>query len=484
MSTGDGVLPKGWEAVHLGDVVTQRRERVSPQDHPETALIGLEHVEPHSTRLLGYWHGKDARSSVGRFFSGDVIYSRLRPYLNKVLAPPFDGLCSAEFIVLEPSDAITTDYLCVRLNALDFVSFTGRFDAGDRPRVKYDQIATFEFGLPPLNEQRRIVSTVRRHLTRVEEGTRDIAAAEGRLRTFRNAALVAAITGRLPAGDATHSAESLLAEVLEKRQSRWTATAMGRCSEPEQPRPPALPLPDGWTWATVDQLAIGIQYGSSAKTSDQHQGVPVLRMGNIVDGRLDFTDLKYLPEVHDEFPALLLQDGDLLFNRTNSPELVGKTAVARRFPEKCSFASYLIRVRLAPEIAPEWVNYFLNSPFGRQWVRDNVSQQVGQANVNGTKLRALTLPLPPLEVQHALVAGVERLIAREVELGASLCVATAQAERLRRSLLHHAVTGQLVEHASSDEPVRAVLERVEAKRASRAAERRRARKASRVPVGR
>src|SRR6185437_2120857 len=106
-------------------------------------------------------------------------------------------------------------------------------------------------------------------------------------------------------------------------------------------------------------------------------GVPVLRMGNIVDGDLDLTTLKYLPDSHEEFPRLLLRPGDLLFNRTNSPELVGKTAVFKGRPEKCSFASYLIRVRLASGCMPEFVSAFINSVFGRKWVKSVVTQQVG-----------------------------------------------------------------------------------------------------------
>src|SRR5437762_3297227 len=104
-------------------------------------------------------------------------------------------------------------------------------------------------------------------------------------------------------------------------------------------------LPRGWCWATVEEVIEQCQYGSSAKTSEDCDGVPVLRMGNIQDGRLDLTDLKYLPAGHDEFPKLLLQAGDLLFNRTNSAELVGKSAVYSGVPSPCSYASYLVALR-------------------------------------------------------------------------------------------------------------------------------------------
>ena len=103
-------------------------------------------------------------------------------------------------------------------------------------------------------------------------------------------------------------------------------------------------LPVGWEWKTVGEMVDEMQYGTSAKTSEDATGVPVLRMGNIKDGSLVLDSFKYLPTDHEEFPALLLQDGDLLFNRTNSAELVGKSAVYRGNPSPCSCASYLIRI--------------------------------------------------------------------------------------------------------------------------------------------
>ena len=108
------------------------------------------------------------------------------------------------------------------------------------------------------------------------------------------------------------------------KEDTWKA----KYKEPAVPDTSELPeLPKGWTWTTIEQLLTKIQYGSSKKTSGDTSGVPVLRMGNIVEGKIVRDNLKYLPKEHDEFPELLLNKGDLLFNRTNSRELVGKTVV-------------------------------------------------------------------------------------------------------------------------------------------------------------
>ncbi len=324
--------------------------------------------------------------------------------------------------------------------------------------------------IPPRKEQDRIAVTLDGLWARMREGEALFASAADDLRRYRESVFTAAVTGRLT-GDthnAATSADEVLACILTRRPQRWDATGMGRRSEPASPVAVAgFPLPRAWTWATVDQLAVGVQYGSSAKTSsDNADAVPVLRMGNIVDGRLDLSSLKYLPRDHAEFPALLLADGDLVFNRTNSPELVGKCAVVRMLEGDVSFASYLIRVRFAAEVEPQFIAYFLNSPYGRAWVRENVNQQVGQANVNGSKLRALTVPFPPPDEQRQICAEVERLLDHGVALGEALKKSAEDGRLARQSLLHTAMTGRLTAPQASDEDARDLLARAREARGS------------------
>ena len=193
-----------------------------------------------------------------------------------------------------------------------------------------------------------------------------------------------------------------------------------------------------WPQSSLGELAIMVQYGSSAKTSELGTGIPVLRMGNIADGTLVLDKLKYLPKDHDEFPSLLLEPGDLLFNRTNSPELVGKSAVYQGKPVPCSFASYLIRLRFKAQILPEFVACYLNSSLGRSWVRRVVTQQVGQANVNGSKLKALVIAVPPIGLQRKIVAEVERSLSVAREVGRQISANLVRADRMRQAVIAEA----------------------------------------------
>ena len=226
-------------------------------------------------------------------------------------------------------------------------------------------------------------------------------------------------------------------------------------------------LPEGWEWSSVDSLVALMQYGTSAKTSEEIDGIPVFRMGNIINGAIDFSNLKYLPENHNEFPGLLLESGDILFNRTNSAELVGKTAVFRNQGFPCSFASYLIRIRLN-KYSPKLFSLYLNSFFGRAWISSVVSQQVGQANVSGAKLKTLQIPVPPLNEQKRIVAKIEELNDRHQRAKQALEAIPELCDRFRQSVLAAAFRGDLTadwrEENPDVEPASVLLERIRSDR--------------------
>jgi type I restriction enzyme S subunit len=192
-------------------------------------------------------------------------------------------------------------------------------------------------------------------------------------------------------------------------------------------------------------------------------------MGNIQDGELDLQDLKFLPNEHQEFPDLLLKNGDLLFNRTNSPELVGKTAVFRSQIMPCSYASYLIAVRFTEFFKPEFASAFINSLHGRTWIKSVVTQQVGQANVNGTKLSALAIPLPPYKEQEEIVRLLLEQRSNSFDQSKAIKRGLKQSAAQRQNILKAAFSGQLVLQDPNDEPASVLLERIHAERAAREA---------------
>src|SRR5207245_1393242 len=162
-------LPACWEVRPLGEVVQPTRPRIKPSDKPGLPFIGMEHVEAHTMKLLGTVPARTMKSAAVHFQAGDVLYGRLRPYLNKVYRPEFEGLCSAEFIVFPKTEGIDSRYLQYFLNSSAFVSFATHLNAGDRPRVDFDQLASYPFPLAPYDQQKRIVAEIEKQFSRLDE---------------------------------------------------------------------------------------------------------------------------------------------------------------------------------------------------------------------------------------------------------------------------------------------------------------------------
>lgn len=184
-------------------------------------------------------------------------------------------------------------------------------------------------------------------------------------------------------------------------------------------------IPNDWDVLPLGKLVRSVEYGSAAK-SDVKGAVPVLRMGNLQGGKIDWSDLVYTDDI-DEINKYTLQPGDVLFNRTNTIDLVGKTSI---YEGGCPaiFAGYLIRINVVPELLDSrFLNYILNTEFSRKYSAKVLSVAVGQANINGQKLKTYPIPLPPTKIEQeaiatalsdvdALLATLDRMIAKKRDL--------------------------------------------------------------------
>jgi type I restriction enzyme S subunit len=323
-----------------------------------------------------------------------------------------------------------------------------------------DRFLNFRILIPTYKEQREIVAKLERLFERSKNSREELTLIPRLVGRYKQAILNAAFAGDLTvdwrAKASAQPKSSLLSDLGAKRSAYCRKVRIHEKPALSRSWTPSLDLPEGWEFASVDQLAVLVQYGSSAKTSESlTNGVPVLRMGNIFEGRLDYTKLKYLPRSHYEFPDLLLQDGDVLFNRTNSAELVGKTAVYSDSGHRTSFASYLIRLRIVGYL-PELLSAYINSEFGRQWVRSVVNQQVGQANVNGTKLRGLGVPLMPPDEQKEIWSQINAAFSRIDRLEKEATRATELLDRLDQATLAKAFRGELVRPRKLAKPMPSV----------------------------
>lgn len=472
--------------------------------------VGLEHVEPHTMRLLGHRYGSEVHSSSVRFLKGDVLYGKMRPYLNKVWVAEFDGLCSAEFLVFSKWDGLNSQFLALRLSAEDFVTFANGQVSGERPRVHFERLSRFPILLPPTAEQDRMVSKLHTALSRVTRGETAARRAQERSKNYRAAVLHAAATGELTRAwraaqrkkgrkANAQTGAALLRRLLAARRIRWQETELkrlraagrtpkddkwkSRYPEPTPPSTNALPRqPEGWAWASIDQLAWTSGYGTSVKCTYEADGPAVLRIPNIRNRAIDFEDLKFATGSKSIRPEHLVAPGDLLLIRTNgSKELIGRAAIVTTLPmKKCSFASYLIRFRLGgDDTLWSWVSLAWGSDMLRSSIESRAKTTAGQYNVSLSGLANLALPVPPPVEQAEIVLQVERRLSAADRLATRLDQQLTRARAMRESLLRDAFAGRLVPQDRRDEPASGLLDRIRSERSRVETEQRGARRGRR-----
>lgn len=198
---------------------------------------------------------------------------------------------------------------------------------------------------------------------------------------------------------------------------------------------------DGWVEKALGELCEKVEYGTSSK-SKPVGSVPVLRMGNIQGGKLDWTKLVYTDNP-EEIEKYLLQKNDVLFNRTNSPELVGKTTIYKG-ERQAIFAGYLIRIHRKKDlIDAEFLNYYLNSMRAREYGKTVMSGSVNQANISGSKLKEYPIAVPSLKKQVELVVLIRDLEIEVIRLEAIYQQKLAALAELKQSILQKAFADEL-----------------------------------------
>ncbi|MTJ09402.1 MULTISPECIES: restriction endonuclease subunit S [unclassified Anabaena] len=264
---------------------------------------------------------------------------------------------------------------------------------------------------------------------------------------LKQAILQEAISGQLTAewrkqnpiqkGDPDTDAAALLAKIKAEKQQLIADGKLKKEKPLSEISPDEIPfsLPDSWVWCRLVEIADGFEYGSSSKSLKAGK-IPVLRMGNIQNGLTDLTNLVYTNE-EKEIDQYALFYGDLLFNRTNSRELVGKTSLFLS-DKKMIYAGYLVRYRMLGEISFFYTNYVMNSKLHREWCNTVKSDAIGQSNINATKLRSFCFPLPPHAEQKAIVEKVDYLMKIIDQLEAQIKHRKQLAEDLMQTVLREA----------------------------------------------
>ena len=347
--------------VKLSKVIRRCQTRVDRCDTDLLYYVAGEHFESGEIDLAG--RGKIAGSTIGPMFyygfkPGDFLLVSRNPHLRKASRVDFAGICSEKTFVLETADegVLLSEYLPWVLQNDRFWGYAQENRHGSTNFfINWSTLADYEFELPPIENQKRIAAI--------------LWAAQSVRRNYRK----------------------LLKTCDDVVKSQFIEIFGG-------PNPAESDCPS----ATIGELATDVRYGTSKKASDGGE-FKYLRMNNMTDdGGLDLSDLKYIDLSGAELENAKVVKGDLLFNRTNSREKVGKTCVFNE-NEPMVIAGYIVRVRFNEHVEPGYVSAFLNSNYGKRLLRKMAKGAVGQANISAKEMAKIELPLPPIELQRSFL---------------------------------------------------------------------------------
>lgn len=359
-------LKPGWKVWRFDQLAKNIAVRAEPTPEDSALYVGLEHMDAGSLRVRRWGSQTDLIGTKFKMCKGDILFARRNAYLKRVAIAPHDGLFSAHGMVLRPRpEAVMPDFLPFFMQSDLFMNRAVEISVGSlSPTINWKTMAAQEFVLPPMEEQSRLVEVLQA-LEHVSESHQKIG------------------------GVADQLIHSLLFDILNRE---WPVVELG-------------------------SVVQGTQYGLSINAGSEGQ-YPMLRMMNIEDGLCVENDIKYVELNDNDFKAYRLIHSDVLFNRTNSYELVGRTGVYELDGDHV-FASYLVRIKTIPEkLEPKFLTLYLNSDFGRRQVLAYATKAVSQANVNASNLLHVRLPLPPLDVQKQLLDEIAKVkTAKKIAMG-------------------------------------------------------------------
>ena len=293
------------------------------------------------------------------------------------------------------------------------------------------KIGKLSVPIPPLDEQQRIVDKIEELFSKFDKGVEELNKIKDQLKIYRQAVLKEAFEGKFTKHKSIdRDVHSLYQSIKEKNTGIFYSEKTDLYN-----------LPSGWMWIHIGDITDGVEYGSSKK-SQESGDVPVLRMGNIQNCKFTWFDLVYSSD-KEEIEKYLLRKNDVLFNRTNSPELVGKTAIYNG-EQKAIFAGYLIRINQYPCINAKYLNYYLNSLTAKSYGNLVKTDGVNQSNINGKKLCSYPFPLCTTEEQALVVEEIEQRLSICDKLEQTVNESLQKAESLRQSILKQAFEGKLV----------------------------------------
>lgn len=487
--------PESWALVSLEEItlpiVRVNREYQPAQEYFK--YIDIETVDNVNYKLKEakvYTWGNAPSRAQQVVKTDDILFATIRPYLKNIATIPQESngaIASSGFCIIRPF-LVNPRYIFHYILNQSFIDSVNKFAKGTSyPAVTSKIILEQKIPLPPLEQQDRIVSRIEELFSELDNGVTTLKKAYKQLEVYKQASFKNAFEGKFTQSWRKENKsqyqiykwikkkkEEEYASKIETWDKKLKAYIKGGKKGKKPIKPPIIKsvepflesqlvsfpkLPQSqWKWIKLNEITLGVEYGSSAKSVKTGK-VPVLRMGNIQNGIFDWGDLVFTNST-SEISKYQLHKEDVLFNRTNSPELVGKSAVYNG-EQNAIFAGYLIRINhIKTIIRAKYINYYLNSPFAKKYGNSIKTDGVNQSNINGEKLINYPIPICTLEEQDLIIQELDSRITLVDNLEKAITRGLQKIEIFKSSILRKAFEGDLVDNNSSDEPVSVLLQKI------------------------
>ena len=399
-------LPEGWKWVYLNGIIDVSKEKTE-EFPPNTKYVGLENIEKDTGRMQAV-NAEGIRSTKNIFESGNILYGKLRPYLNKHSIAGFDGVCSTDILVFQTAPSVEKELLNRYFDLPQFISFAVSHSKGiNLPRVSAKEILTARMPLPPLSEQRRLVARIESLFAKLDAAREKVQFVLDSHETRKAALLHDAFTGKLTA--------------------KWRE---------EQGLPEKI-----YKTVPLNQVCDSIFDGDHMPPPKSNSGIPFLVIANVNKGKLNFTGTRFVPQ--DYYESLTdtrkPQNGDVLYTLVGTygiPVLVDTD-------EKFCFQRHMALLKPnKSSILQKYLWYTLQEKDFYQKAT-KIAKGTAQLTVPIKGLRQLTIPLPSLPEQQEIVRILGRLLAREQRARQAAEETLAAIDRMKQSILARAFRGEL-----------------------------------------
>ena len=426
-----------------------------------------------------------AESATNLIPAGTLIVAT-RIALGRAIRPTVDCSINQDLKALIVGSGVSPDFL------LHWVGAHERTiqDLGSGTTVsgiRLEALQGLPLLLPPSREQTRIVEKLEELLSDLDAGVSELKAAQKKLAQYRQSLLKAAVEGALTAEwrqqhPPAVTGAQLLQRILAERRARWEAKQLAKFKEqgkappkdwqkkypePVQPDTSGLPeLPQGWVWASVDELCDSVRNGLSKTPNTEQRGFPIFKINAVRPMAVNFEAIKHIEIAESEAADYWVEAGDVLATRYNgSIDLLGVFAMVRDVPQRTLYPDKLIRMK--PVIGAElgaWMEVCGNVGASREHLVSRVKTTAGQTGISGDDLKKTPIPLPPANEQAAAIELLNDRLAGIKDLSQPTELALKQSTAQRQNILRAAFAGQLVPQDPADEPASVLLERIRAER--------------------